>query len=136
MNPPKMLLFAAAAGLVPIALSYGASPHSSIPFLFGFPVDGMNAAHVFRAVMGLYLAQAAFWIAGAFKPSLTTAALWSLVVFMGGLAVGRLLSLVVDGVPGVILVIYLLLEIAFGIAGWILLKRRVPNALEPPTRSD
>ena len=127
MNAPKIFLFAAAAGLTPIALSYGAEPYSSVPFLFDFPVDGVNAAHIFRAVMGLYLAQALFWIAGALKPTLTTAALWSVTVFMWGLALGRLLSLILDGAPKPILVVYLFLEIAFGVIGCILLRGQSPR---------
>ena len=123
MNPSKVFLLFAAAGLTPIALSYGVRPSASIPFLFGFPAEDMHAVHVFRAVMGLYLAQASFWIAGAIKPSLTTPALWSVVIFMWGLAIGRLLSLAVDGVPNLILLIYLVLEIGFGIVGWMLLRR-------------
>lgn len=127
MNAPKIFLLAAAAGLTPIALSYGVKPSSSISFLFDFPVDGVNAAHIFRAVMGLYLAQALFWIAGALKANLTTAALWSVIVFMWGLALGRLLSLIVDGIPRPILVVYLLLEVGFGIVGCILLRRQSPQ---------
>ena len=124
MNAPKLFLIAAAVGLTPIALSYGAKPESSIPFLFKFPVDGVNATHIFRAIMGLYLAQATFWMAGAFKPTLTTAALWSVVVFMWGLAGGRALSLIIDGVRNAVLVIYLLLEVGFGVMGCILLRKQ------------
>ena len=127
MHAPKIFLLAAAAGLTPIALSYGAKPHSSIPFLFDFSVDGVNAAHIFRVVMGLYLAQAVFWIAGALKSTLTTAALWSVIVFMWGLALGRFLSLIVDGVPEPILVVYLLLEVGFGVLGCLLLRKHLAN---------
>ena len=127
MNSSKIFLLSAAAGLTPIALSYGANPSASIPFLFGFPAEGVNVAHIFRAVMGLYLAQAMLWIAGVFKPSLTVPALWSVVVFMWGLALGRLLSLAVDGMPDMILVIYLLLEVGFGIVGCTLLRKQPPK---------
>ena len=129
MTPPRIFLVAAAAGLTPIALSYGVRPQESIPFLFGFPVEGVNGTHIFRAVMGLYLGQAVFWIAGALKPSLTTAALWSVVIFMWGLALGRSLSLILDGLPNLILVIYLLLEVGFGICGCLLLRK---TRAQPP----
>lgn len=127
MNTTKIFLFAAAVGLTPIALSYGARPGSSMPFLFDLAVDDVNAAHIFRAIMGLYLAQALFWIAGALKPGLTTPALWSVIVFMWGLALGRFLSLIVDGIPKPILVVYLLLEVGFGIIGIILLRKQSPS---------
>ena len=127
MNPPKIFLITAAAGLTPIALSYVVSPSSSIPFLFKFPVDTVDAAHIFRAVMGLYLAQALFWIAGALKPALTNAALWSVIVFMWGLALGRLISLIVDGMPRPILVVYLLLEVGFGVIGCLIPRKQLPR---------
>lgn len=73
--------------------------------------------------MGLYLAFAAFWIMGAYKAQLRQAALYSLVVFMLGLAAGRVLSLAVDGLPNWLLLVYLVLELGFGVVGVQLLKR-------------
>ncbi|MFK7870878.1 MAG: DUF4345 domain-containing protein [Roseobacter sp.] len=84
-----------------------------MPYLLGFPVEGVQQTHVFRAIMGLYFANIVFWIAGARITSMTRPALWSLLVFMGGLAVGRILSVIVDGVPNVVLLFYLGAEIAF-----------------------
>lgn len=49
--------------------------------------------------MGLYLANVILWLAGAAMPSLTGAALWSLFIFMAGLAAGRVISLIHDGIP-------------------------------------
>ena len=73
--------------------------------------------------MGLYLALVLFWITGAFKVQLRQAALCSLIVFMLGLAAGRILSLVVDGIPHWLLVVYLVLEIVFGVLGILLIKK-------------
>ena len=122
MDVRKIFLIVTAVGLTPIALGYGAAPASSLPFLFDFEVESLNLAHIFRAVMGLYLALVAFWVAGALRPSLTVPALWSLVVFMFGLAGGRLISLVADGVPHWLLVAYLLAEVLFGVIGLQLLR--------------
>ena len=44
-------------------------------------------------------------------------ALYSLVIFMLGLAAGRVLSLVVDGMPHWLLIVYLVLEVGFGVVG-------------------
>ena len=85
----RMVLILAALGLVPIALSYGVVPSASVTYLLGFPVEGLHQTHVFRAIMGLYLANAAFWLAGALSPALRRPALWGLFVFMAGLAGGR-----------------------------------------------
>ena len=120
---PRVFLVSAAVGLTPIALSYGVAPGDSLSALFDLTVDTTNGRHVFRAVMGLYLALAAFWVAGARRPTLTVPALWSLVVFMLGLAAGRALSVVVDGVPHPLLLVYLGLEVAFGVVGWRVLQQ-------------
>lgn len=123
MDRRQIFLVVTAVGLVPIALSYGAAPASSLEFLFGIPIEGVNLAHIFRAVMGLYLALVLFWLAGAFSRELTVPALWSLVVFMFGLAAGRLLSMLLDGVPHWLLIGYLLAEVGFGAVGIALLRR-------------
>ena len=123
MNARSLFLVVTAVGLTPIALGYGAAPDRSLSFLFDIPVESTNLAHIFRAVMGLYLALVVFWLAGALNPKLTRPALWSLVVFMFGLAAGRALSLVVDGFPHWLLFAYLVLEVAFGAIGWRLLRQ-------------
>ena len=127
MKAVPIFLLSAAIGLVPIALSYGVDPGASLDRLFGVTIEGTNGTHLFRAIMGLYLALAAFWVVGALRQRLAIPALWSLVVFMLGLAAGRLLSLVVDGLPHPLLMVYLGLEALFGIGGILLLKR-LPSA--------
>ena len=109
----RFVLILGVIGLIPIALSYGVAPSASIPYLLGFPVEGVNQKHVFRAIMGLYLANAAFWLAGVLSPSLRVPALWTMVIFMAGLAAGRVLSILVDGVPSTVLILYLMAELAF-----------------------
>ncbi len=108
---PRLILLLAALGLIPIALSYGVVPTKSVPFLLEFPVEGTNQSHVFRAIMGLYLANVLFWIVGALRQPLQRAALWSLFLFMAGLAAGRLLSLLLDGLPNFVLLFYLAAEL-------------------------
>ena len=131
MTPNKsrlqvIFLLVTAAGLVPIALIYGIAPEKTLPLLFGIDASGVDTRHIFKAFMGLYLALVGFWIAGAVKPDLRHPALWSLVIFMVGLACGRILSLLLDGWPSGLLIFYLLLEIGFGAMGWWLLKAPKP----------
>jgi len=99
-------------------------PQKSLNFLFGIDASAKNSIHIFRAIMGLYLALALFWIIGALNVQLRQAALYSLVVFMLGLAVGRVLSLIVDGMPHRLLIVYLGLEICFGALGMALLRKQ------------
>jgi hypothetical protein len=123
MNIRQIFLLMTAIGLTPIALSYGLVPQKSLSYLFDVSVSNINGSHIFRAIMGLYLALLSFWIVGAFKVQLRQSALCSLVVFMLGLALGRVLSLIVDGMPNLLLIGYLGLELIFGILGLILLKK-------------
>ena len=123
MNIRQMFLLITAIGLIPIALSYGLMPQKSLSYLFDIPASSPNSIHIFRALMGLYLALVLFWIIGAFKVQVRQAALYSLIVFMLGLAAGRVLSLVLDGIPHWLLVVYLVLELGFGVLGILLIKK-------------
>ena len=122
MTKDSIFLLVAAVGLTPIALAYGLVPAITVPMLYGVEIDSVNVTHIFRAVMGLYLAMVIFWILGATRESLRFAGLCTVVVFMGGLAMGRLLSLFLDGVPGALLVIYLILELGFALVAFKLVK--------------
>ena len=123
----RLVLIHASIGLVPIALSYGLVPSISVSYLLGFAVEGTNETHVFRAIMGLYLANVAFWVAGAAIPSFTLPALWSLLLFMGGLAAGRVVSLIIDGMPSFVLIFYLLAEIAFALLALMAIRKSSLN---------
>ena len=123
MNIRQKFLLVAAIGLLPIALSYGLMPQKSLSFLFDISVSDPNGVHIFRAVMGLYLALIMFWLIGVFKVQIRQAALYSLIVFMFGLAAGRILSLIIDGMPHWLLVVYLVLELGFGVLGILLIKK-------------
>jgi hypothetical protein len=68
-----------------------------------------------RAVMGLYFGMVVFWLWGAFSRPMAGAALAACAVFMLGLAAGRILSLILDGMPHWLLVVYAVLEIVLGL---------------------
>jgi hypothetical protein len=123
MNSRRGFLLFTAVVLLPVALSYGVDPARSLGLLFDVSVSNVNGTHMFRAIMGLYLAMAAFWVAGALHVQLRHAALWSVLVFMLGLAAGRALSLAIDGMPHWLMLGYLLVELVLGGAAWRLLKR-------------
>ena len=119
----KALLVFVSIGLTPIALSYGIFPGLSLDFLFGISVTSVNLEHIMRAVMGLYLAIIIFWIVGAYNSQYRTSALISMIVFMYGLAAGRLISMIIDGVPNWLLIVYFILEILFGTLALILVRK-------------
>lgn len=108
--------------LVGVALVYGIDPAAVLPTVLGFRVESVGLIHVFRAVMGLYLAMGCFWFVGAIRPSVARAAVLSEIVFMGGLGLGRLLSLLLDGWPGPILFAGLCAEFVLAGLGMFVLK--------------
>ena len=119
----RFYLLFSAAGLFVIALSYGIDPKAVLPKALDITVDGTDLTHIFRAIMGLYLGMIVLWVLGAFRESLTRTAVIAEVVFMFGLAFGRVLSIIVDGVPSALLVVYTVLEVAMGLWGVLVLKR-------------
>ena len=120
----RAFLIFCAVGLVPIALGYGARPTVSLDALFGITVDTVNLTHIMRAVMGLYFGMIVVWAWGAFDKQMTTAALVSCAVFMLGLAAGRILSFILDGLPHWLLIVYAALEILLGLIAIILYRAR------------
>lgn len=122
-RPARILLLVSAIGLTPIALSYGILPREWVPVLFGFSADAVDARHIFRALMGLYLGMVALWVWGFLRPAATRAGLMSLMVFMYGLAAGRLLSFALDGLPTPLLIVYFALETTIGVIANLLLRR-------------
>lgn len=83
-----------------IGLTYGTCPNEILPGLFGFPVENINLKSIFRALMGLYLAMSSLWLIGIFNQKLWLTATITNIVFMAGLALGRIISLFSDGIPG------------------------------------
>jgi len=103
--------------LVPIALSYGIAPATVLPKVLDISVSGADQTQIFRALMCLYLAASAFWAIAAFRPAWQQAAVVWAMLFCFSLAIGRVLSLIVDGPASLLLDLYLGLEIFGGLLG-------------------
>ena len=73
---------------------------------------------------GLYLLIAIFWVYALFKDKLIKPAIWSIVLFMLGFAIMRLLKITSDGIPDLFYLSILLLEIMTALIGFWLLKNR------------
>jgi hypothetical protein len=119
----RFYLLFSAAGLIVVALSYGVAPAAVPPKVLDLSVEGTDLTHILRAVMGLYLGMIVLWVLGAFQPNFTRAAVIAEVFFMLGLAFGRVVSIIVDGVPSLLLVGYTVVEIALGLWGLLMLKK-------------
>jgi hypothetical protein len=127
----RFYLLFSAAGLFVIALSYGVAPAAILPIALDVTVESTDLTHIFRAVMGLYLGMIVLWVLGAFWVNLIRVAVISEVTFMFGLALGRVVSIVIDGIPSMLLVAYAVLEIAMGLWGVLILNRPVRTQPEP-----
>ena len=71
---------------------------------------------------GLYIAIALFWVISAFYKPLTSIAIWSIVVFMAGFALMRLINITSSGIPSSYYLIILLGEILIMLIGIILIR--------------
>src|SRR5215475_14269886 len=119
----KLYLLVAGVFLVPVALSYGVDPAVTLSKFMNFTVEGTDLNHIFRALMGLYLGMVTFCIIAAFTPEWRRVAVIWAVFFAYSLAIGRILSLIVDGMPSPMLLFYLAVEIVVGTLGLLVLNR-------------
>ena len=114
-----------AIGVFFASLGYGFLPSLTMPFLYGIEAINTNLLNILRAISGLYIALVTFWILGAYNSNLQLPALWSLTIFMTGLALGRVTSILIDGLPSSIFIFYLFIEIIFSLIGYALLKGKL-----------
>lgn len=115
-------LGASAIIVLSVSLVYGLNPSKILPVVFGFEVQDLELKNIFRAIMGLYLVLGTYWIIGIIKPKHWQTATLVNVLFMGGLAFGRILSTIFDGVSSQFMV-GLILELIFMIWGIFNLKK-------------
>jgi hypothetical protein len=107
----------------PVALIYGLNPNGILTNTFHFKIDDINLENIFKGVMGLYISVSIFWLIGIIKPQLWKTATLVNILFMGGLVFGRLISLILDGMPSYIFLIGLCLETFLAIWGIFNLKK-------------
>jgi len=124
MGLSRFCLIVSADGLLPIARSYGLDPNRILPKLFQFhPVEG-DTVHVLRPIMGLYFATIILWLLGAIRGGpMMRMALIGEIVFMSGLAAGRLLDILIDGWPSPVLIVYPVTELLLAAWGVLCLRR-------------
>ena len=113
----RAYLLLVAVLLVPIALSYGIAPAMVLPKFLNITVEGTDQTQIFRALMCLYLAASTFWAIAAFTRAWQRVAVVWAVFFALSLAIGRVISLVVDGPASRVLDLYLGLEVLGGLLG-------------------
>ena len=113
MQLKKVLLVLSFATVCIIALLYGISPQWFFDtFLVTSQKPSIDQSHILRAVMMLYIALGFFWLYCAFSDRYRDAGIIVVAVFCGGLVAGRILSVIVDGIPSPILILYIFMELS------------------------
>ena len=113
MQLKKVLLVLSFVTICIIALLYGISPQWFFDtFLVTSQDLSIDQSHILRAVMMLYIALGFFWLYCAFSDRYRDAGIIVLTVFCGGLVAGRVLSVIVDGIPSPILILYIFMELS------------------------
>lgn len=122
MQLKKGLLVFSFVTICVIALLYGVSPQWFFDtFLVNSHQPSIDQSHILRAVMMLYLAFGLFWLYCAFSDRYRDAGIIVLSVFCGGLVAGRILSVIIDGIPSPILILYIFMELSLvPVCIWIL----------------
>ncbi len=105
--------------VIPVAFVYGFQPQLS----FDMFLETIDEQNFYKAIMGLYLGFSALWILGISKPSYLKTALLTNIIFMLGLALGRMLSMLLDGIPTFGYVFGTFAELFLGCYGiWVIRK--------------
>jgi len=90
MKKESFFLVFVAIGVFFVSLGYGILPNQTMPFLYDIEVTNTNLLNILRAISGLYIALVTFWILGAYNSNLQLPALWSLTIFVTGIALEEL----------------------------------------------
>ena len=104
-NVKKNFLLFAFVAVTHIALAYGVSPDWFASTFLGIKMLDTNIAHILWVIMCLYLAFGLFWLYSAFNETYRNAALLTVVLFAGGLVIGRIISYFADGQPQPLLIL-------------------------------
>ena len=110
MKIKKYYLIFAFVSVSVIGLLYGVSPKWFARTFLEINDLNPDIAHILRAVMCLYLALGLFWLYSAFNDDYINVALITVLIFAGGLVIGRIISFFIEGKPAPILTLYMVME--------------------------
>jgi hypothetical protein len=106
-----------------VAFVYGFEPQSQ----FEIHLKTIDEHNFFKAIMGLYLGFSILWILGILKNSYLKTALITNIIFMLGLTFGRVLSLLLDGIPTFGFLFGTFAELFLGCYGLWVLSKKLPQ---------
>ncbi|MCG8325346.1 MAG: DUF4345 domain-containing protein [Thiotrichales bacterium] len=124
MNFKQFLLISASLGIGIVGLGYLISPEFMYG-LYNIEIASVNQFNMVRgAYGGLFLGFSILFFIGAINEKIEFPSIVSLFVFMCGFAIGRITGIVVEGMPGILIICLLLFELFYSIcsAYYIFLK--------------
>jgi len=78
----------------------------------------------FPPVVMLYISLGSFWLYAAFSDKYRDSGILILALFCGGLVSGRVLSVLIDGLPSPILLVYIFMELSLiPVCIWLLRRQ-------------
>lgn len=102
-----------------VGLVYGFQPN----ILFEIQPNSIDEHNVYKAIMGLYLAFAMLWSVALVQKQYWKTATISNIIFMLGLAIGRLVGFAIDGIPSKVLFLGFFGEVTLALYGVYQLKK-------------
>jgi uncharacterized YccA/Bax inhibitor family protein len=106
-------LLISSAVVLPVSLVYGFFPE----VFFKLSINTVDEKNILKAIMGIYIGFAVLWILGIFRNKFWKIATVSNFIFMFGLALGRITSMISDGIPSKILLLGVFGELVLGTYG-------------------
>ncbi|RXR20511.1 DUF4345 domain-containing protein [Flavobacterium amnicola] len=99
--------------VLPVSLIYGFAPE----VFFKLTVSTIDEQNILKAIMGIYIAFAILWVLGICNSKYWKIATVSNFIFMFGLAFGRIISMLFDGIPSPLLLFGVTGELILGVYG-------------------
>lgn len=115
----KIHLIISVCIVIPVAFVYGFKPELS----FDMFLETVDEHNFYKAIMGLYLGFSTLWILGIFKSNYLKTAIITNIIFVLGLGFGRVLSILIDGIPTSGYIFGTIAELFLGFYGLWVLKR-------------
>lgn len=109
----RIHLIISIAVVIPAAIIYGFFPESVLEIT----PNTIDESNFHKAIMGLYLGFSIIWLLGILKEGYLKIALVSNIIFMLGLGSGRVLSILLDGMPSIAYSLGTIGELTLGIYG-------------------
>jgi hypothetical protein len=104
----------------PVAIVYG----FFTDLFFNVNADTIDELNIYKAIMGFYVAFVGLWFYGIVYDHYWKIATISNVLFMIGLGLGRIISIIIDGMPSPIFILGTVGELALSIYGCYYLRKQ------------